>query len=225
MIQTTNDEPSGKTGISETRVSAGSVILDIGDGRTLILPEREDNLIGGLAIPRRFSKAGVHSFDMTKWTRRDVVIMDYATGMPSYERRNVEVPEDWADNAVRITVSKYLFGGEPGTPQYEDSLKQVFERISNTYTIWGWKHGYFASPDDALIFNHELKAMQILQLWAPNSPVWFNVGLWEQWRWGRPDLRTIFAHRGNKSYKAFAKGDQFEVREFPSPYEHPQAAA
>ncbi len=204
---------------------SGPSLLDLGMGQKLILPEREDNLLGGLAVERYFSREDVHPYGMTPWVRRDVVIMDYATGRPSFERHNVEVPEGWADNAVRITVSKYLFGSEPGTPQYEDSLKHVFDRISNTYTLWGWKHGYFASAEDALRFNHELKAMQVLQLWAPNSPVWFNVGLWEQWRWGRPDLRAILTRRGNKAYKAFRSGDTLAVREFSCPYEHPQSSA
>jgi ribonucleoside-diphosphate reductase alpha chain len=201
-------------------------ILDLGNGQKLILSKREDNLLGGMSVPRRFSKEGVHPYDEIEWERRDVVIMDYATGKPNFERKGVEVPASWADNAVRITVSKYLFGNEPDTPEYEDSLKQVFDRISNTYTVWGWKHGYFASPEDALRYNHELKALQIHQFWAPNSPVWFNVGLWEQWRWGRPDLRQKFARRGNKAFKAFQSPEgEMEVRRFANAYEHPQAAA
>jgi ribonucleoside-diphosphate reductase alpha chain len=201
------------------------IALDLGGGQKLVLPQREDNLLGGMSIPRRFSKAGVNPYDEIEWERRDVVIMDYATGKPNFQRLGVEVPAQWADNAVRITVGKYLFGNEPGTPEYEDSLKQVFDRISNTYTVWGWKHGYFASLGDALTFNHELKALQIKQLWAPNSPVWFNVGIWEQWRWGRPDLRKIFTDRGNKAYKAFLSQGELSVTTFTNAYEHPQAAA
>ncbi|HTU05958.1 MAG TPA: vitamin B12-dependent ribonucleotide reductase, partial [Trebonia sp.] len=36
--------------------------------------------------------------------------------------------------------------------------------------------GYFASDEDAEIFDHELKYALIHQIFAFNSPVWFNVG-------------------------------------------------
>ena len=38
------------------------------------------------------------------------------------------------------------------------------------------KHGYFATPKDAEIFDHELKHALIHQVFSFNSPVWFNVG-------------------------------------------------
>lgn len=201
-----------------------STRLDIGRGEFLELPAR-NNLLGGITIPRIFSKAGIHPYDEVAWDRRKVEIMDYAKGRPSYLRENVEVPSHWADNAVRITSSKYLFGSVPNTPQYEDSIRHPFDRISNTYTVWGWRHGYFATQEDALIFNWEVKAMLVKQMWAPNSPVWFNIGHWEQWRWGRPDLSECFSNRGNKAFKAEQVGDHLEVREIDNVYEHPQASA
>ena len=40
----------------------------------------------------------------------------------------------------------------------------------------GEEHGYFASPADAEIFEHELTWMLLHQVFSFNSPVWFNVG-------------------------------------------------
>jgi ribonucleoside-diphosphate reductase alpha chain len=40
----------------------------------------------------------------------------------------------------------------------------------------GKELGYFASPDDAEIFAHELTWMLLHQVFSFNSPVWFNVG-------------------------------------------------
>ena len=40
----------------------------------------------------------------------------------------------------------------------------------------GRENGYFASPQDAEIFEHELTYALIHQIFAFNSPVWFNVG-------------------------------------------------
>jgi len=203
--------------------------LDVGFGQTIQLDPRED-LLGGLTINRVFTSDGRNPYENIDWERRDVVIMDWKTGKPSYERKGVEVPSFWADNALKITASKYLFGRDPETPEYEDSLRHAFDRIANTYTVWGWRHGYFATESDALVYNHELKYLLAHQMWAPNSPVWFNIGHWEQWRWGRPDLRATLDNRGNKAYKATLPNGELDdknlkVKQISNAYTHPQASA
>ena len=45
-----------------------------------------------------------------------------------------------------------------------------------TYRAAGREHGYFATEDDAEIFEHELTWMLLHQVFSFNSPVWFNVG-------------------------------------------------
>lgn len=200
-------------------------ILDIGRGETLVLPPRK-TLVGGLSFRHFFSKSGEHPYDECRWEKRKVSIMDYAKGKPSFLRDNVEVPAHWSDNSVRITAAKYLFGSKEGEPEYEDSFRHPFDRIANTYTVWGWKNGYFRGIEDAKTYNWELKTMLVRQIWAPNSPVWFNIGHWEQWRWGRADLRETYSHKGNKAYKAFETGEGgLEVREIPNSLEHPQMSA
>lgn len=208
----------------EREESTKCVSLDIGRGEKLILPRRK-TLVGGLKVPHFFSKAEIHPYDQCNWKRVNVSIMDYAKGKPSFQRENVEIPEHWSDNSVRITAAKYLFGSEPGQDEYEDSLRHPFDRIANTYTVWGWENGYFAELEDAKIYNWELKALLVGQIWAPNSPVWFNIGHWEQWRWGRPDLRERFSNRGNKAYKAGLGTGGVVVQEIPNSLEHPQASA
>lgn len=204
--------------------SASETLLDIGRGETLLLPPRE-TLIGGLSIQHKFSNPEIHPYDGVPWEKRNIVIFDYAKNKPSFTRDNVEVPTHWAENAVRITASKYLFGSVPETPEYEDSLRHPFDRIANTYTVWGWKNGYFASLEDAKTFNWELKAMLVGQFWAPNSPVWFNLGHWEQYRWGRPDLRDLMKGKGNRAFKAFKNGEDVAIQEFDNVYIRPQSSA
>lgn len=198
--------------------------IDIGRGETLILPPRK-TLVGGLKFVRHFSSGSVHPYDSFHWEKRDVSIMDYAKNKPSFVRNNVEVPAHWSDNSVRITAAKYLFGSKEGEPEYEDSFRHPFDRIANTYTVWGWKNGYFAELDDARTYNWELKAMLIRQIWAPNSPVWFNIGHWEQWRWGRPDLRERYRKRGNRAFKAIEGEGGLEVLELDNNMERPQSSA
>jgi ribonucleoside-diphosphate reductase alpha chain len=64
----------------------------------------------------------------------------------------------------------------------ETSAKQVVERLSGTWTYWGFKYGYFGSEDDAKNFYDEMVYMLINQMAAPNSPQWFNTGLF--WAYG-----------------------------------------
>ncbi len=45
-----------------------------------------------------------------------------------------------------------------------------------TYVAAGKSNGYFASPEDAEIFEHELTHALLHQVFSFNSPVWFNVG-------------------------------------------------
>ena len=45
-----------------------------------------------------------------------------------------------------------------------------------TYRKGGEDHGYFATPADAELFEHELTWLLVHQYFSFNSPVWFNVG-------------------------------------------------
>jgi ribonucleoside-diphosphate reductase alpha chain len=52
----------------------------------------------------------------------------------------------------------------------------------STYGDAGRKNGYFASEEDAEIFEHELTYALVHQIFAFNSPVWFNVGTSSPWQ-------------------------------------------
>ncbi|GAA2818564.1 vitamin B12-dependent ribonucleotide reductase [Kitasatospora paracochleata] len=130
---------------------------------------------GGLRLERIYTTPGVHPYDAVSWERRDVVMTNWRDGSINFEQRGVEFPDFWSVNAVNIVTSKY-FRGAVGTPQREWSLKQIIDRVVLTYRAAGEKHGYFASPDDAEIFEHELTHALLHQVFSFNSPVWFNVG-------------------------------------------------
>ncbi|CAL9542052.1 vitamin B12-dependent ribonucleotide reductase [Streptomyces atacamensis] len=129
----------------------------------------------GLRIERIHTTPGVHPYDEVVWERRDVVMTNWRDGSVNFEQRGVEFPDFWSVNAVNIVTSKY-FRGAVGTPQRETSLKQLIDRVVKAYRAAGEKHGYFASPADAEIFEHELAYAVLHQVFSFNSPVWFNVG-------------------------------------------------
>jgi ribonucleoside-diphosphate reductase alpha chain len=130
---------------------------------------------GGLTIERVFSTEGAHPYDEITWERRDVVQTNWKTGETVFEQTGVEFPDFWSINASTIVTTKY-FRGAVGTEQREWSLKQLIDRVVQTYTRAGVEHGYFATPADAETFEHELTWLLVHQYFAFNSPVWFNVG-------------------------------------------------
>jgi ribonucleoside-diphosphate reductase alpha chain len=129
----------------------------------------------GLKMERVFTRPGIHPYDEVRWERRDVVMTNWRDGSVNFEQRGVEFPESWSVNATNIVTSKY-FRGAVGSPQREWSLKQLVDRVVGAYTATGREHGYFASDEDAEIFDHELKHALVNQVFSFNSPVWFNVG-------------------------------------------------
>src|SRR5690625_3151942 len=128
-----------------------------------------------LTIERIYTTPGVHPYDEVTWEKRDVEQQNWKTGEVIFSQAGVEFPDFWSANASTIVTTKY-FRGAPGTPQREHSLKQLIDRVVLTYTKAGKEHGYFNSDTDAEIFEHELTYALLRQIFAFNSPVWFNVG-------------------------------------------------
>ena len=96
----------------------------------------------------------------------------------------------------------------------EISARQVFDRLAGTWTYWGWKGGYFDSEADAQAFFDELRFMLARQMAAPNSPQWFNTGLF--WAYGIDGPA-----QGHFYVDPFTK----ELVASASAYEHPQPHA
>src|ERR1700743_2877245 len=129
----------------------------------------------GLRIERIHTTPGVHPYDEVSWERRDVVMTNWRDGSINFEQKGVEFPGFWSVNATNIVTTKY-FRGAVGTPHRAVTLKQLVDRVPNVYTQTGREHGYFATDEDAEIFDHELKWALVHQVFSFNSPVWFNVG-------------------------------------------------
>ena len=146
------------------------------EGGEGVTTSRSRNKAGaGLKIERVWTTEGVHPYDEVAWERRDVVMTNWRDGSINFEQRGVEFPESWSVNAANIVTTKY-FRGAVGTPEREWSLKQLINRVVETYRTAGEEYGYFATPADAEVFAHELTWMLLHQVFSFNSPVWFNVG-------------------------------------------------
>src|SRR6059036_3188005 len=143
-------------------------IVEVGKDSARPVKER------GLRIERRFTREGVHPYDEIEWELRDAVIPGEKG--PVFEQKGVEVPKFWSQTATNVVASKY-FRGILGTPAREWSVKQLIDRVAKTIANAGREGRYFASEDDAAIFEDELTWLLVHQHMAFNSPVWFNVGV------------------------------------------------
>src|SRR3990172_3865684 len=132
----------------------------------------------GVKVERYFTRAGVHPYDEIEWEQRSASITN-EKGRVVFEQANVEVAKAWSMMATNVVVSKY-FRGPLGSPQRENSVRQMIGRVVSTITGWGRKDGYFATDDDAEAFGDELTHILLHQKACFNSPVWFNCGIEEK---------------------------------------------
>jgi ribonucleoside-diphosphate reductase alpha chain len=138
----------------------------------------------GLVFSRRFTQEEVNVFDQFEYDYRTSVIRN-PSGEIVFEMNNVEVPKQWSQIATDILAQKYFRkAGVPqpdGTLGRETSAKQVAHRMANCWRVWGERYGYFASGQDAQVFYEELVYSILNQACVPNSPQWFNTGLYESY--------------------------------------------
>lgn len=97
------------------------------------------------------------------------------------------LPPEWLRRSIPDPKSKQLLGGET-------DARQVFDRIAGAWTYHAWQEGYFGAAEStsdlsgdrreesARVYYDEIRAMLALQVCAPNSPQWFNTGLY--WAYG-----------------------------------------
>ncbi len=171
----------------------------------------------GLKFSRRFTKEGVTPFDLFEYDYRTSVIRN-PSGEVVFEMNNVEVPKGWSQIATDILAQKYF--RKAGVPQPDGSLgretssKQVAHRMANCWKVWGERYGYFASSKDAEVFYDELVFSILNQMCVPNSPQWFNTGLYES-----------YGITGKPQGHYYVDPNDGELKKSTSAYERPQPHA
>jgi len=164
-----------------------------------------------LTIEQFFSSPQVHPFEQLQWERRSARISGDG-GEAVFEQDNIEVPACWSQLATKVVASKYFYG-DIETGQREDSVKQLVHRVCRAIADRGSKDGYFETDRDGENFYNELTWLCVNQYGSFNSPVWFNVGLYD-----------VYGVRGgNHNYHWDAR--QKKAVACQSSYEYPQASA
>ncbi|HET9057727.1 MAG TPA: vitamin B12-dependent ribonucleotide reductase [Chitinophagaceae bacterium] len=173
--------------------------------------------VKGLQFKRRFTLDGVSPFDMFEYDYRTSVIKN-PSGEIVFEMNNVEVPRQWSQIATDILAQKYF--RKAGIPQPDGSLgretsaKQVAHRMANCWKVWGERYNYFASEEDARIFYEELVYSILNQACVPNSPQWFNTGLYES-----------YGIKGKPQGHYYIDSADGQLKKSTSAYERPQPHA
>ena len=175
-------------------------------------PLPDKHLERGLVLQRVYTQKGINPLDTIEYERRTSRITE-PTGEVVFELKNIEVPKNWSQLATDILASKYC--RRAGVPEtgYEISIKQVVTRIVHTIREYGENQNYFASKEDADIFESELSFILVNQHGAFNSPVWFNVGLFQQY--------GIKGNGGNYYWDP----DTNTIQEATDSFSHPQGSA
>ncbi len=174
---------------SEIRNPDGSVVFSAED---IKVPEHWSQVACDVLAQKYFRKAGVPA--QTKPLPED--------GVPSWLWR--KVPDE---EALAQLPEPERLGGET-------SAVQVFDRMAGTWTYWGFKGGYFDDEGSARAYFDEMRYMLAMQMGAPNSPQWFNTGLY--WAYG------IDGPSQGHYYVDYENG---ELIRSESAYEHPQPHA
>ncbi len=160
---------------------------------------------------RRFTQQGKNPLDQISYIKTNSKIKD-TDGQSVFEMKDVEVPANWSQLAIDILVSKYFRkAGVPGVG-HETSVRQVVKRLAHTLRKAGEADGYFNSTD-ADTFEAELSFMLVNQMGAFNSPVWFNLGLYQEY--------GIEGSGGNFAYDSSADA----ILETKNAYSRPQCSA
>jgi ribonucleoside-diphosphate reductase alpha chain len=166
-----------------------------------------------------FARPDCHPYDEVKWEQRSASIKD-ENGKAIFEQEGIEVPAEFSELATKILASKYFYGDaengfDPEKGGRESSFRQVVDRVAKTLTKWGLADGYFQTETEARIFEEDLTWLLINQTGAFNSPVWFNLGLYEAYGVGKDSAK------GNYYWNP----EEDAVSRAPNQYEYPQCSA
>ena len=163
-----------------------------------------------MRIQRRFTDTAVKPVDSIKYEIRkskgqnaevphwwsqvatDILASKYfrKRGVPNkvVHLTNQEIREKFPhiQNDLALDSLPYKFRPSKPAPDAvfagESSIKQVAHRLAGFWTFSGLMNNYFESNEQANIFYDEVYHTIVFQIAAPNSPQWFNSGLW--WAYG-----------------------------------------
>jgi len=189
-----------------------------------------------MKITRLFTKAGHGPYEGIVWEKRRSEIRN-PNGTSVFSMDAVIAPSFWSPIASDILAQKYF--RKAGVPrdkaldwtkyipvsqtslcdvypadESEHDARQVFHRLAYTWCRWGRDAHYFDTEEDERAFYDELCYMLAHQIAAPNSPQWFNTGLF-----------AVYGIEGPAQGHYFVEPSTNQVVKSESAYQRPQPHA
>lgn len=132
-------------------------------------------------VRRHFTKKLVGStktvFDLFEWKKVDIKLQDYKTGKMKFELLNAEFPIHYSQTACDIIAEKYFKRTNvPNERSCEYSMKQITTRMIKQLVESAIEEDLINKNQGDIVFD-ELAYMMLSQMFAFNSPQWFNTGL------------------------------------------------
>ncbi|HEY5465584.1 MAG TPA: vitamin B12-dependent ribonucleotide reductase, partial [Clostridia bacterium] len=154
-------------------------------------------------------------FDLFAWETRDVLIVDHKSGRILTDMRGLEFPALYSQNSCDIIASKYFRKAGVGSPEgSETSMRQVADRMVGFWVDALRDEGLLYSDEQAVILYDELAFCFLNQMFAPNSPQWFNTG-----------IKRNYGITGGKSGLYYYDASAGQVVEAQDDYTRTQASA
>ncbi|MDR2630224.1 MAG: adenosylcobalamin-dependent ribonucleoside-diphosphate reductase [Spirochaetaceae bacterium] len=170
---------------SEIRNPDGKVIFF---EETVIVPSFWSQIAADILAQKYFRKAGVPADKVYEWKKH--AALPGGTGKQADPGK--DLPQDGAEHDAR----------------------QVFHRLAYTWMDWGRQNGYFDTPEDGEAFYDETCYMLAHQIGAPNSPQWFNTGLY-----------AVYGIDGPAQGHYYFDPAESQVKKSDSAYKRPQPHA
>ncbi|MCB6569583.1 vitamin B12-dependent ribonucleotide reductase [Eubacterium limosum] len=154
-------------------------------------------------------------YDLFEWQNVDVNLTNYQTGATILSMEDLEFPVDYSQNACNIIASKYFRRrGIPNGLGYEHSMREVADRMVGFWADALKEEGIIETEEEWQIFYDEMVYALLKQMWAPNSPQWFNTG-----------LARSYGIKGDKDDLYYYDEEAGEVNESDDRYTRTQSSA
>lgn len=153
-------------------------------------------------------------FDLFEWKTVDVLLQDYKTGRVLTDLKNLEFPVSYSQQACDIIASKYFRKAGVPTPEgHETSMRQVTDRMASFWVASLKDEGLIDDEEGAILYDEIVYGL-LAQMFAPNSPQWFNTG-----------LKLKYGITGGKSDLFYYDPEKDEVVKSEDDYTRTQASA
>lgn len=154
-------------------------------------------------------------YDLVKWKSVDVHMKNWKTGKVIADMKNLEFPEQYSQTACNIIATKYFRKtGVKNEVGYERSMREVAHRLVSFWVNALEDEGLIDDKSSYDILYDELVYSFLNQMWAPNSPQWFNTG-----------LHNSYGIHGEKDGLYFYNVKTGKVEESQDRYSRTQASA